>query len=188
MAEDRRPLALAVMGPTASGKTAFAIECARRFDGEIVSVDSALVYRGLDIGAAKPDAGERASAPHHLLDLREPWQAYSAAEFAIEARKAIADIVARGKLPILAGGTGLYFHALLHGLSPMPEADPGTRAGIEAEAGERGWAALHAELAAIDPQAAARIHATDAQRIQRAPSGCSGPELRYATQCVWVPP
>ena len=139
------------MGPTASGKTALAIECARRFDGEIVSVDSALVYRGLDIGAAKPDAGERASAPHHLLDLREPWQPYSAAEFAVDARKAIAGIVARGKLPILAGGTGLYFHALLQGLSPMPEADPATRAGIEREAGERGWPAMHAELAMIDP-------------------------------------
>ena len=168
MAADNRPLALAVMGPTASGKTALAIECARRFGGEIVSVDSALVYRGLDIGAAKPDAGERASAPHHLLDLREPWQPYSAAEFAVDARKAIADIVARGKLPILAGGTGLYFHSLLHGLSPMPEADPTIRAGIEREAGERGWSAMHAELATIDPVAAQRIHATDPQRIQRA--------------------
>ena len=168
MHADKRPRALAVMGPTASGKTAFAIECAQRLDGEIVSVDSALVYRGLDIGAAKPDAGERASVPHHLLDLREPWQPYSAAEFAIDARKAIADIVARGKLPILAGGTGLYFHALLHGLSPMPEADQATRAGIEREAGERGWPAMHAELATIDPVAARRIHATDPQRIQRA--------------------
>ena len=168
MAEDRRPLAIAVMGPTASGKTALAIECARRFDGEVVSVDSALVYRGLDIGAAKPDAGERASAPHHLLDLREPWQPYSAAEFAVDARNAIAGIVARGKLPILAGGTGLYFRALLQGLSPMPEADPATRAGIEREAGARGWAAMHAELATIDPIAAKRIHATDPQRIQRA--------------------
>ena len=168
MSADRRPLAIAVMGPTASGKTALAIEFARRFGGEIVSVDSALVYRGLDIGAAKPDAGERASVPHHLLDLREPWQPYSAAEFAVDARKAIAGIVARGKLPILAGGTGLYFHALLHGLSPMPEADASTRAGIEREAGERGWAAMHAELATIDPVAAQRIHATDPQRIQRA--------------------
>jgi tRNA dimethylallyltransferase len=168
VAEDRRPLAIAVMGPTASGKTALAIECARRFDGEIVSVDSALVYRGLDIGAAKPDASERASAPHHLLDLREPWQPYSAAEFAADARRAIAGIVARGKLPVLAGGTGLYFHALLQGLSPMPEADPATRAGIEHEAGERGWPAMHAELATIDPIAAKRIHATDPQRIQRA--------------------
>ena len=122
MSADTRPLAIALMGPTASGKTALAIEWARRFDGEIVSVDSALVYRGLDIGAAKPDAGERASAPHHLLDLREPWQPYSAAEFAADARKAIAGIVARGKLPILAGGTGVHLPALLQGLSPMPEA------------------------------------------------------------------
>ena len=168
MSADKRPRALAVMGPTASGKTALAIDCARRFGGEIVSVDSALVYRGLDIGAAKPDAVERANVPHHLLDVREPWQPYSAAEFAVDARKAIADIVARGKLPILAGGTGLYFHALLHGLSPMPEADPAIRAEIEREAVDRGWPALHAELTAIDPVAARRIHATDPQRIQRA--------------------
>ena len=125
MAIDRRPLAIAVMGPTASGKTATAIALAQQLDGEIVSVDSALVYRHLDIGSAKPDAAERAQAPHHLLDVRDPWQAYSAAEFAADAGRAVADIVARGKLPILAGGTGLYFRALLQGLSPMPEADPG---------------------------------------------------------------
>lgn len=168
MSADPRPLAIAVMGPTASGKTAYALELADRFDGEIVSVDSALVYRGLDIGAAKPTAEERETIPHHMLDLREPWQAYSAAEFAVDARKALDDIARRGKLPILAGGTGLYFHALLHGLSDMPEADAETRARIETEAGERGWAAMHAELQGIDPEAAARIHATDAQRIQRA--------------------
>jgi tRNA dimethylallyltransferase len=165
---DTRPLAIALMGPTASGKTALAIEWARRFDGEIVSVDSALVYRGLDIGAAKPDASERASVPHHMLDLRDPWQPYSAAEFAVDARVAISDIVARGKLPILAGGTGLYFRALIEGLAPMPEADPAIRAAIAADAATRGWAALHAELAAVDPDAGLRIHATDAQRIQRA--------------------
>jgi len=168
MTSDKRPLAIAVMGPTASGKSALALEWAERLGGEIVSVDSALVYRGLDIGAAKPDAGERARVPHHLLDLREPWQPYSAAEFANDARVAIDAIVARGKLPILAGGTSLYFHALLHGLSPMPEADPKLREAISAEAAERGWPALHAELAAIDPVAAARIHVTDPQRIQRA--------------------
>nr|WP_312454000.1 tRNA (adenosine(37)-N6)-dimethylallyltransferase MiaA [Stenotrophomonas pavanii] len=168
MAIDRRPLAIAVMGPTASGKTATAIALAQQLDGEIVSVDSALVYRHLDIGSAKPDAAERAQAPHHLLDVRDPWQAYSAAEFAADAGRAVADIVARGKLPILAGGTGLYFRALLQGLSPMPEADPGVRAVLAAEAAERGWAALHAELARVDPAAAARIHATDPQRIQRA--------------------
>ena len=156
------------MGPTASGKSALALEWAQRLGGEIVSVDSAQVYRGLDIGAAKPNAAERARVPHHLIDLREPWQPYSAAEFASDARKAMDDIAARGKLPILAGGTGLYFRALLSGLSPMPEADPAMRMQIEAEAAARGWAALHAELAVIDPSAAARIHATDAQRIQRA--------------------
>ena len=168
MSADTRPLAIAVMGPTASGKTAYALELADRFDGEIVSVDSALVYRGLDIGAAKPTAEEQAAIPHHMLDLREPWQPYSAAEFANDARKVLDDIASRGKLPILAGGTGLYFHALLHGLSDMPEADPETRTRIEAEASEHGWAAMHAELQRIDPEAAARIHATDAQRIQRA--------------------
>jgi tRNA dimethylallyltransferase len=168
MSLDARPPAIALMGPTASGKTALALEWAERFGGEVVSVDSALVYRGLDVGAAKPDARERARAPHHMLDLREPWQAYSAAEFATDARAAIDGILARGRLPILAGGTGLYFRALLRGLSPMPEADPGVRAAIEAQARERGWAALHADLARADPEAAARIHATDAQRIQRA--------------------
>ncbi|MFC5576529.1 tRNA (adenosine(37)-N6)-dimethylallyltransferase MiaA [Lysobacter niabensis] len=168
MTVDARPLAIALMGPTASGKTALALEWAQRLGGEIVSVDSALVYRGLDIGAAKPTGAEQAAVRHHMLDLRDPWQPYSAAEFASDARRALDDIVARGGLPILAGGTGLYFHALLHGLSDMPEADAAMRAALEAEAGERGWAALHAELQRIDPVAAARIHATDAQRIQRA--------------------
>ncbi|WP_427852984.1 tRNA (adenosine(37)-N6)-dimethylallyltransferase MiaA [Stenotrophomonas acidaminiphila] len=168
MAVDTRPLAIALMGPTASGKTAAAIELARRHGGEIVSVDSALVYRGLEIGAAKPDQAERAGIPHHLLDLRDPWQSYSAAEFAADAAAAVRDIVARGRLPILAGGTGLYFRALLQGLSPMPEADPALRAQIAAEADALGWPALHAQLARVDPAAARRIHATDPQRIQRA--------------------
>ena len=165
---DPRPPAIALMGPTASGKSALALDWARRLGGEIVSVDSALVYRGLDVGAAKPTAGERADVRHHLIDLRDPWQAYSAAGFAADARAAIDDILARGRLPILAGGTGLYFRALLQGLSPMPAADAAVRAAIDAEAVERGWPALHAELAGADPDAAARIHATDAQRIQRA--------------------
>jgi tRNA dimethylallyltransferase len=165
---DARPRALAIAGPTASGKTAFALACAERYDGEIVSVDSALVYRGLDVGAAKPTQAERARVPHHLIDVRDPWETYSAADFARDARGAIADIVARGRLPILAGGTGLYFQALLHGLAPMPEADPRLRADIAAEAGRVGWPALHAQLAAVDPVAARRIHATDPQRIQRA--------------------
>ena len=124
MTADTRPLAIALMGPTASGKTALALDWAQRFGGEIVSVDSALVYRGLDIGAAKPSDEERVSVPHHLIDVRAPWQPYSAADFASDARAAVDDIVARGQLPILAGGTGQYFRALLQGLSPMPEADP----------------------------------------------------------------
>ena len=168
MGLDARPRAIALMGPTASGKSAYAIALARRLGGEIVSVDSALVYRGLDIGAAKPTRAEQALAPHHLIDLREPWQPYSAADFATDARAAIDGIVARGRLPILAGGTGLYFRALLEGLSDMPQADEALRVAISAEAEVRGWAALHAELARVDPAAAARIHATDAQRIQRA--------------------
>ncbi|NYZ63025.1 tRNA (adenosine(37)-N6)-dimethylallyltransferase MiaA [Luteimonas deserti] len=162
------PRAIALMGPTASGKTALALDWAERFGGEIVSVDSALVYRGLDIGAAKPDAAERARAPHHMLDLRDPWQTYSAAEFAHDARAAVQDILARGRLPILAGGTGLYFAALLDGLSPMPPADAALRARIAAEAAERGWPALHGDLARHDPGAGARIKPGDAQRIQRA--------------------
>lgn len=156
------------MGPTASGKTAFALEVAERFGGEIVSVDSALVYRGLDIGAAKPTAAEQARVSHHLLDVREPWQAYSAAEFAQDARRALDDIAARGRLPILAGGTGLYFQALLEGLAAMPAADAAVRADLAVQAATRGWPALHAELAQVDPAAAARIHTTDPQRIQRA--------------------
>jgi tRNA dimethylallyltransferase len=165
---DTRPLAIALMGPTASGKTALAVDWAKRFGGEVVSVDSALVYRGLDIGAAKPSLDERGGVAHHLIDIRDPWQPYSAAEFATDALAAVDDIVSRGRLPILAGGTGLYFRALLHGLAPMPQADSAVRAEIAAEAASRGWAAMHAGLAAIDPESAARIHATDAQRIQRA--------------------
>ncbi|GAB6195193.1 tRNA (adenosine(37)-N6)-dimethylallyltransferase MiaA [Lysobacter xanthus] len=168
MSADSRPVAIALMGPTASGKTALAVEWAKRYGGEVLSVDSALVYRGLDIGAAKPDAAERDGVPHHLIDIREPWQRYSAAEFAVDARVAVDAILSRGRMPILAGGTGLYFRALLQGLAPMPEADADVRAAIEAEARERGWASLHVELARVDPEAAARVHATDAQRIQRA--------------------
>ena len=165
---DPRPLAIALMGPTASGKTALSLEWAAALDAEIVSVDSALVYRGLDIGAAKPTVAERGGIVHHMLDLREPWQPYSAAEFATDARRAMDDIAGRGRIPLLVGGTGLYFQALLKGLSDMPASDAQVRAGLAAQAAERGWAALHAELAEIDPVAAARIHATDAQRIQRA--------------------
>ena len=165
---DGRPLAIALMGPTASGKTALALDWAERFGGDVVSVDSALVYRGLDVGAAKPDAAEQARVRHHMLDLRDPWETYSAADFARDARSAVADIVARGRLPILTGGTGLYFRALIEGLAPMPPADPGVRAAITAEAAARGWPALHVELAEVDPRAAARIGRNDPQRIQRA--------------------
>lgn len=168
MTLDTRPRCIALMGPTASGKSAYALELAERLGGEIVSVDSALVYRGLDIGAAKPARDEQARVPHHLIDVREPWQPYSAAEFASDARVAVGAILARGRIPILAGGTGLYFRALLDGLADMPDADPALREAITADADARGWAALHADLAVVDPAAAARIHATDAQRIQRA--------------------
>ncbi len=165
---DTRPRIIALMGPTASGKSAYALDLAERVDGEIVSVDSVLVYRGLDIGAAKPTRDEQAQVPHHLMDVRDPWQPYSAAEFAVDAAAAIEGILARGRLPILAGGTGLYFRALLEGLAAMPQADAAQRAAIAAAAEASGWPALHAELARVDAAAAQRIHATDAQRIQRA--------------------
>jgi len=156
------------MGPTASGKTALAVDWVSRFNGEIISVDSALVYRRMDIGTAKPDAALQARAPHRLIDLREPHEAFSAADFVAAAQAAMDEVCAAGRLPLLVGGTGLYFHALLHGLSPMPEANAELRREIETEASQRGWAALHAELAAVDPDAAARIRPTDPQRIQRA--------------------
>ena len=162
------PPAIALLGPTASGKSALALDWAQRLGGEIVSIDSALVYRGLDIGAAKPSAEEQGRVPHHLIDVRDPWQTYSAAEFALKARAAIDAILARGRIPILAGGTGLYFQALTEGLAAMPQADPALRAAIAAEATAQGWSALHAQLAQVDPQAAARIKPTDPQRIQRA--------------------
>jgi len=165
---DMRPPALALMGPTASGKTAFALALAERLPVSLISVDSALVYRGMDIGSAKPDADTLARFPHALVDIRDPHQAYSAAEFASDAGAAVEQAVASGRVPVLVGGTGLYFHALLHGLSPMPAADPALRAQIAEQAQAQGWAALHAELAKVDPHAAARIHATDPQRISRA--------------------
>ena len=165
---DRRPPAIALMGPTASGKTALAVAWARELATEIVSVDSALVYRGLDIGAAKPDAATRALAPHHLVDVHDPHEVFSAADFAREALAAMQALAARGRVPLLAGGTGLYFAALLDGLAEMPPADPALRAAIVDEARERGWNALHAELARVDPAAGARIGGRDQQRIVRA--------------------
>jgi tRNA dimethylallyltransferase len=165
---DQRPLAIALMGPTASGKTALAVEWAQQLGTEVISVDSALVYRGLDIGAAKPDADTRALAPHHLVDVRDPHEIFSAADFVREALPPMEALAARGKVPLLVGGTGLYFTALLRGLSELPEADPALRAVIASQAAERGWPVLHAELAAVDPAAGQRIKPQDQQRITRA--------------------
>ena len=152
---------LCVMGPTAAGKTAFAIELAESLGGELISVDSALVYRGLAIGAAQPDY------PHHLIDIRDPSEPYSAAEFARDAAEAIADIRARGRLPILVGGTLLYFRALLQGFDAIPATRPEVRAEIEEEAARSGWPALHGKLAEVDPVLAARLHPNHSQRIGR---------------------
>ena len=159
---------IALAGPTASGKTAAALEIARRWPTEIISVDSALVYRGMDIGTAKPTAAELVAARHHLIDIRDPLNAYSAAEFVRNATQLIADIQARGKLALLVGGTMLYFKALFDGLDDMPPADPAVRADLALEAAARGWPALHAELAQVDPLTAARLAPNDSQRISRA--------------------
>jgi len=159
---------LGLAGPTASGKTALALALARRWPVEIVSVDSALVYRGMDIGTAKPGAAERAAAPHHLLDIVEPAQSYSAAQFVADARRLIAEIRARGRWPLLVGGTMMYFKALVDGIDAMPAADPAIRAALDAEAAAQGWPALHAQLAQVDPVTAARLAPNDSQRIQRA--------------------
>lgn len=162
------PPALFLMGPTASGKTALAVELVERLPLEIVSVDSALVYRGLDIGAAKPGPEILARAPHRLIDIRDPAETYSAADFRADALAAMEEIRAAGRVPLLVGGTGLYFRALQYGLSALPAADPALRARLEREAALHGWAALHQRLAELDPAAAARIHPNDPQRIQRA--------------------
>jgi tRNA dimethylallyltransferase len=156
------------MGPTASGKSALALALAEGFGGEIVSVDSAQVYRGMDIGTAKPSAAERARVAHHLIDIVDPTEAYSAARFVRDALAAIASIRARGRLPIVTGGTMLYFKALTEGLSALPRADAAVRAELDGRAAREGWPALHAELARVDPVTAARLAPTDAQRIQRA--------------------
>lgn len=156
------------MGPTAAGKTAAALALAERFPVEIVSVDAAQVYRGLDIGTAKPTAAERARVAHHLIDIRDPSQVYSAADFCADALAAMAEITARGRIPLLAGGTMFYFRALEHGLPDLPAADPGLRAQLLAEAKREGWAALHERLRSLDPDRAARIHRNDPQRTLRA--------------------
>ena len=163
-----KPLAIFLMGPTASGKSALAMELVQRLPCDIISVDSALVYRGMDIGTAKPTAAELALAPHRLIDLLDPTQAYSAADFCRDALREMAAITAAGRIPLLVGGTMLYYKALLDGLSPLPEADPQIRAQIEAEAQALGWAVLHQQLLQIDPVAGARIHPNDPQRLSRA--------------------
>ncbi|HMN21160.1 MAG TPA: tRNA (adenosine(37)-N6)-dimethylallyltransferase MiaA [Ottowia sp.] len=160
--------AVCLAGPTASGKSALALALATHVPLEIISVDSAQVYRGLDIGSAKPTAAERAAVPHHLIDVRDPTEPYSAAEFARDARRLVLEIQARGRLPLLVGGTMLYFKALLEGLDELPPADPALRRALEAQARTHGWPALHAELATVDPVTAARLAPADSQRIQRA--------------------
>ncbi|CFW56880.1 tRNA delta(2)-isopentenylpyrophosphate transferase [Yersinia enterocolitica] len=163
-----QPPAIFIMGPTASGKTALSIALRQRLPVELVSVDSALIYRGMDIGTAKPSAEELALAPHRLIDIRDPAESYSAADFRKDALKEMADITAAGRIPLLVGGTMLYFKALLDGLSPLPSADPQVRQRIEQQAAELGWEVLHQQLAEIDPVAAARIHPNDPQRLSRA--------------------
>ncbi len=167
-AEGPLPPALLLLGPTASGKTASALALAAALPVEIISVDSALVYRDMDIGTAKPSAAEQATCPHHLIDVLSPEERYSAARFRADAIGLMAEICARGRIPLLVGGTMLYFKALRDGLSDLPAADAEERARIDAEAATRGWPALHADLAQLDPAAAARLQPTDAQRIQRA--------------------
>lgn len=169
---DSRPPAVFLMGPTASGKTALAVELAQRLPVQIISVDSALVYRGLDIGAAKPDAATLRRAPHRLIDILDPAEAYSAGQFRSDARREISAIQAAGQIPLLVGGTMLYFRALERGLAALPAADATVRARLAAIIAEQGSAALHRQLAQQDPAAAARIHPHDAQRIQRALEVC----------------
>lgn len=163
-----KPLIMFLMGPTASGKTDLAIALRELLPVELISVDSALVYRQMDIGSAKPSAAEQALAPHRLLDIRDPGQPYSAAEFRADALREIDDIVAQGRIPLLVGGTMLYFKALLEGFADLPAADPAVRQAIEADAERLGWPALHQQLAAVDPAAAASIHPNHSQRLCRA--------------------
>lgn len=162
------PLALFLMGPTASGKTELAIRLRQKYPVEIISVDSALIYKGMDIGTAKPNTEELALAPHRLIDILDPSEAYSAADFRQDALREMQEIASEGKIPLLVGGTMLYYKALLEGLSPLPAANPVIRQQIESQAQEQGWAALHAQLQQIDPISAARIHPNDPQRLSRA--------------------
>ncbi len=160
--------AVLLLGPTASGKSRFALELARAHDAEIVSIDSAQVYRGLDIGSAKPDAAERARVPHHLIDIRDPSEPYSAADFLRDAERVVGEIRARGRLPLIVGGTMMYARALREGLADLPPSDPAVRHALEADGARLGWPALHARLQAVDPETAARLAPNDRQRIGRA--------------------
>jgi tRNA dimethylallyltransferase len=168
MNTNAKPRAVAIMGPTASGKTAAALEIAQRIPSEVISVDSALVYRGMDIGTAKPSAAERAAVPHHLIDIIDPADAYSAMQFHDGALRLIDEIARRGKLPLLVGGTMLYFKALQDGLDALPQADATVRARLDGEMANIGAPAMHARLATVDPETAARLKPGDTQRIQRA--------------------
>jgi tRNA dimethylallyltransferase len=168
MTQQQKPMAVAIMGPTASGKTAAALAIARERPVEIISVDSALVYREMDIGTAKPSAEELASVPHHLIDIIDPLESYSVAQFRTDAVRLVAEIRARGKLPLLVGGTMMYFKGLVDGLDDLPTADAGVRARIEEDAARIGWPAMHARLGELDPVTAARLAPNDAQRINRA--------------------
>ncbi|MGH8426876.1 MAG: tRNA (adenosine(37)-N6)-dimethylallyltransferase MiaA [Gammaproteobacteria bacterium] len=168
MKKGERIKVLCLAGPTGTGKSELALALADALPVEIISVDSAMIYRGMDIGTAKPDRAVRARVPHHLIDIRDPAETYNAAGFARDAVTLIRDIHGRGRLPLLVGGTLLYFRALMRGLSPVPGAEPGLRAAIRNEAETRGWVELHGELAHVDPASAARIHVNDRQRLERA--------------------
>ncbi len=163
-----KPTAIFLMGPTASGKTDLAIQLRSQFPVEVISVDSALIYKGMDIGTAKPSKEELALAPHRLIDILDPSESYSAMNFRDDALREMAEITAQGKIPLLVGGTMLYYKALIEGLSPLPSADENIRAELEQKAAQQSWAALHAELAKIDPISASRINPSDSQRINRA--------------------
>ena len=168
MSQVKKPMAVAIMGPTASGKTASALRIAQTRPCEIISVDSALVYRGMDIGTAKPTPAELAAVPHHLIDILDPLEAYSVAQFRDDTIRLVGEITARGKLPLLVGGTMMYFKGLVDGLDDLPTADPALRAAIEEQAARIGWPGMHAKLQALDPITAARLAPNDAQRINRA--------------------
>ncbi|MGL4448126.1 tRNA (adenosine(37)-N6)-dimethylallyltransferase MiaA [Shewanella sp.] len=189
MNKEQLPKVLFLMGPTASGKTALAIELAEKHQCEIISVDSALIYRGMDIGSAKPSAAELARGPHRLLDIRDPSESYSAADFRKDALADIEQIISMGKTPLLVGGTMMYFKALLEGLSPLPAADEAIRSQIQAEAEAYGWETLHEQLREIDPVSAIRIHPNDPQRLSRALEvyRISGKSLTELTQTKSAP-